>query len=151
MNSTKIQFKKALELIQSARKILLTTHEGTDGDDLGSALALYGYLSQIGKPAEIVISGGVPANLSFLPGSNVVTEELSDPQFDLVVTFGCNKLERTGLRILQGNRQRIVNFDHHPDNTNFGTVNVVDADTSAVAELIYYFLKFADSDITKEI
>lgn len=151
MNSTKVQFKKALELIQSSKKILLTTHEGTDGDDLGSALAIYWYLLQAGKTAEVVISGGVPTNLSFLPGSNVVTEDLADPQFDLLITFGCNKMERTGLRFLQNTKNRIINFDHHPDNTNFGTVNVVDPDTSAVAELIYYFLKFADAEITKEI
>lgn len=148
MRSNKLIFKKALDLIQQSQRICLTTHEGTDGDDLGSALAMRGFLLQIGKQPAVAIKGGVPTNLSFLPGVEAVVEEVPTT-FDLLITFGCNKLERTGLKLATG--QPIVNFDHHPDNTNFGTVNVVDAQTSAVAELVYYFLQFAEAEITKEI
>ncbi len=151
MNSNRMQFKKALDLIKSSNKIFLTTHEGTDGDDLGSALAMHGFLKQLGKEVVVAIKGGVPGNLSFLPGSEVVTEQLTNFNFDLAIIFGCNKIERTGLKILQGLKQPLVNFDHHPDNTNFGTVNIVDPETAAVAELMYYFLKFAEAEITKDM
>lgn len=149
--NNKLQFKKALELIKSSKKIFLTTHEGTDGDDLGSALAMHGYLKQLGKAAQLVIKNGVPNNLIFLPGSNEVEPLLKDLDADLVITFGCNKIERAGFKQLSNIRQPVINFDHHPDNTNFGTVNVVDANTAAVAELVYYFLIFADAEIDKNM
>lgn len=149
--NNKLQFKKALDLINSAQKIFLTTHEGTDGDDLGSLLAVFSFLKQLDKIPLVVIKGGVPNNLIFLPGSNVVQSELSSIDADLIIVFGCNKIERTGLAQLQNTDKLIINFDHHPDNANFGTVNVVDPETAAVAELVYYFLKFAEAEIDKDM
>ncbi|MEO8065871.1 MAG: bifunctional oligoribonuclease/PAP phosphatase NrnA [Candidatus Doudnabacteria bacterium] len=149
--NNKLQFKKALDLIKSSDRILLTTHEGTDGDDLGSALAMFGYLKQIGKKARLVIKGGVPTNLVFLPDSSEVGSQLNDADADLVIAFGCNKIERTGFKQLQNIDSPIINFDHHPDNTNFGAVNVVDPTTAAVAELVYYFLMFAEAEIDKNM
>lgn len=149
--SIKLQYKKALELIQRSETILLTTHEGTDGDDLGSLLAMFFYLKQIGKKPVAAVIGGVPTNLSFLPGSAEVGGEFADLNGDLLITFGCNKLERTGHRGLAESKISIINFDHHPDNTNFGTVNVVDPETAAVAELMVYFLQYAEADIDQKM
>ncbi|MEJ0021701.1 MAG: bifunctional oligoribonuclease/PAP phosphatase NrnA [Candidatus Doudnabacteria bacterium] len=151
MKNNTYNFKKALDLIKSSDKILLTTHEGTDGDDLGSALAVFGYLKQLDKKVQVVIKGGVPNNLIFLPDSDEVKSQLENLDPDLLISFGCNKIERTGLRQLQNIGSPIINFDHHPDNTNFGTVNIVDPDTAAVAELVYYFLKFASAEIDKNM
>jgi phosphoesterase RecJ-like protein len=151
MTNNKLQFKKALDLIKSSNKIFLTMHEGPDGDDLGSLLAMSFYLKQIGKPFTAAIKGPVPDNLKFLPGWEIVNPQMEDTDFDLAILFGCNKLERPGFKQLQTMKQPIVNFDHHPDNGNFGEVDVVDPKTSAVAELIYYFLEFAGAEITKEI
>jgi phosphoesterase RecJ-like protein len=151
MKTNKFQFKKALDLIKSSKKIFLTTHEGTDGDDLGSALAMYWFLAKLGKKIRITIKDGVPDNLSFLPGSEEVNSELKEIDSDLIITFGCNKIDRTGWRILSHTKVPLINFDHHPDNANFAEVNIVDPQTSAVAELVYYFLTFADAEISKEI
>ncbi len=149
--NNKLQFKKALDLINQAQSILLTTHEGTDGDDLGSLLAVYGFLKHLGKAPLAVIAGGVPSNLVFLPESHVVQADLAAIKADLIITFGCNKIERTGFPELQSTDKPIINFDHHPDNANFGTVNVVDPGTAAVAELVYYFLQFAEAEIDKDM
>ncbi|OGE82413.1 MAG: hypothetical protein A3B10_02975 [Candidatus Doudnabacteria bacterium RIFCSPLOWO2_01_FULL_44_21] len=147
----KQDFIKALDLIKQSHKIFLTTHEGTDGDDLGSLLALKNYLEQINKEVFAAVKGGIPKNLVFLPGSDEVEEEFPSDYIDLVITFGCNKLDRPGFPQLLSFQGFIINFDHHPDNTNFGAVNVVDPTTSAVAELIYYFLLFTQAQINKEI
>ena len=47
-------------------------------------------------------------------------------------------------------RKIILNIDHHPDNTGFGHVNVVDPKKSSVAELVYDFFNFNGWPITKE-
>ncbi|MBX4186765.1 MAG: bifunctional oligoribonuclease/PAP phosphatase NrnA [Candidatus Doudnabacteria bacterium] len=150
--TNKINFKKALDLINRSEKIFLTMHEGPDGDDLGSVLAMFFFLNQIGKKPIACIKGEVPDNLKFLPGWENVSQEFpKNFDLDLAITFGCNKLERTNFKEMAEIKVPIINFDHHPDNSLFAGVNVVDADTSAVAELIYYFLDFADAEITKEI
>lgn len=145
------EFKKAFDLMFLSPQIVLTTHEGTDGDDLGSLLAVLHTLKLNGVEAKARISGGVPDNLLFLPGSELVGDAITDLDFDLLVTFGCNKIERTGVDILKDFKGTIINFDHHPDNTNFGTINIVDPSTSAVAELVYNFLIALNQNINKEI
>lgn len=148
---TKPEFKTAWDLIDSAKNIFLTTHEGTDGDDLGSLLAVKAALEKIGKSVAAAVKGGVPRSLIFLPSSETVGDKLDQIDFDLLITFGCNKIERTGMEELYSVPCPIINFDHHPDNTNFGTVNVVEPATSAVAELVYYFLSYNRILITQKI
>jgi bifunctional oligoribonuclease and PAP phosphatase NrnA len=135
------EFIKAWKAISQAKKIFMTTHESTDGDDLGSLLALRDVLQKQGKELHCIIKGGVPHYLKFLPGSNLVTEEFENRPYDLVITFGCNILDRTGFPELKNLQVTKINFDHHPDNKMTGDINVVDPDAAAVAELIYYFLK----------
>ncbi|HEV8601139.1 MAG TPA: bifunctional oligoribonuclease/PAP phosphatase NrnA [Patescibacteria group bacterium] len=147
----KPEFKTAWELINSAQHILLTTHEGTDGDDLGSLLAVKAALEKMNKKVFAAVKGGVPRSLIFLPGSETVGETLDTADSDLLITFGCNKIQRTGMEQLYSLSFPIINFDHHPDNTNFGRINVVDPATSAVAELVYYFLVSNQTPITQQI
>ncbi|MBX4188212.1 MAG: bifunctional oligoribonuclease/PAP phosphatase NrnA [Candidatus Doudnabacteria bacterium] len=141
MKNNNIAFKQAWQVISSSRKIFMTTHARTDGDDLGSLLALKLVLEKMGKELYCIIDGGVPHYLEFLPGSSQVKEEFENRDYDLVITFGCNNIERTEFNELKNIKAKKLNFDHHPDNKMFGDVNVVDENTAAVAELIYYFLK----------
>ena len=63
------EFKKAKTVFEKAGSILLTMHEGMDGDDGGSVLAFQHFLESQGKRVASVIKHGVPEALSFLPGS----------------------------------------------------------------------------------
>ena len=142
-NNLLAQFAAAKELIEHSHNIVLTTHERTDGDDLGSVLALAHHLNAQGKSVTLAITGGVPERLSFLPGSDWVEEELPSATYDLVIVSGCSTLDRTNHAQIQQLNLPVINFDHHPDNKNFGIVNVVDSTKSAVAELMYDFLLWA--------
>ena len=134
-------------LIQKSKRIFLTTHEGTDGDDLGSLLAMKQALSRMGKKHFAAVNKGVPQVLKFLPGSNQVGDMLTNSGFDLVIMFGCNQMSRAGWDVLKQYNGHIVNIDHHPDNKLFGTINIVDVSTSSVAELMYYFFQTCGIDI----
>ncbi|MGE5392758.1 MAG: DHH family phosphoesterase [Candidatus Saccharibacteria bacterium] len=140
----KFQFRKAWDLIGAADNILLTTHEGTDGDDLGSLLAVYQVLAKANKRLTICVKEGVPHNLLFLPENELVNDLYRPGDYDLLITFGCGKLSRPGFPEVAEYSGKILNFDHHPDNSLFGTVNLVEPKTAAVAELVYYFLKSSD-------
>jgi phosphoesterase RecJ-like protein len=144
-------FQKAIDLINRSNNILLTTHENTDGDDLGSVLALTHYFRNQGKQAQVVVTGGVPSRLEFLPGSDTVDNDTRSTNFDLLIVSGCSTLNRVGNAHIENLNVPTINFDHHPDNTNYGTVNVVDPKKSSVAELVYDFLKFANWEISSNM
>jgi bifunctional oligoribonuclease and PAP phosphatase NrnA len=149
-------FPQAKQLLEQANSVLITTHERTDGDDLGSALALAQHLKSAGKQVAVVVKGGVPLQLRYLPMSNLVTEELplenGEPKkFDALVISGCSVRERVKHEGILSLQVPTINLDHHPDNTMYGEVNVVDHTKSSVAELTYDFFKFCEWNITHNI
>ncbi|MCL5666407.1 MAG: bifunctional oligoribonuclease/PAP phosphatase NrnA [Patescibacteria group bacterium] len=144
-------FQKAKELIDRSYNILLTMHERMDGDDGGALLAITHHLKSTGKQAVCAIKKGVPPSLSFLPGSKHVREDIGEEEFDLLVAFGCSDKNRIGNEKITGLDIAAINIDHHPDNTNFGDVNLVDAGKSSVAELVYDFFKFCKWQINKDV
>jgi phosphoesterase RecJ-like protein len=144
-------FKEAKQLIDESHNILLTMHERMDGDDGGALLAMGIQLEKLGKQINCAIKQGVPPNLKFLPFSNQITDDIKTTEFDLLITFGCSNLNRTGNPKILNLKSKILNIDHHPDNQNFGTVNIVDAHKSSVAELIYDFFIFHRWPITADI
>jgi bifunctional oligoribonuclease and PAP phosphatase NrnA len=145
------QFDQAKQLLEQAQRILFTTHQGTDGDDLGSVLALANHLQKQGKEITIAIKGGVPDQLRYLPGSQWVQEDIAHNNFDLLVISGCSNLARSGNPNIINSGLPILNIDHHPDNSMYGTVNVVQAEKSAVAELVYDFFKYNNWPISSDI
>lgn len=144
-------FDKAIEYLNNASTILFTTHERTDGDDLGTVLALAQHLKSQGKKVFTSIRGGTPEQLKFLPGSSEVTELPPNTNFDLIVFSGCSKKERASIPEILTLKAPILNLDHHPDNSNFGDINVVDSKKSSVAELTYDLFQYANWKITNKI
>lgn len=134
-------FSQAVKYIAEAQRILITTHERTDGDDLGTALAFYNFLTAQGKDVLVSVVGGVPKQLRFLPGSETVAEDIAEQNFDLLIISGCSNPNRIGNPKITSLQIPSINFDHHRDNTLFGTVNIVDHTKSSVAELAYDFFQ----------
>lgn len=145
------QFKPARDLIDHSNKILLTMHERMDGDDGGSLLALGSQLEKIGKNVRYAIKKGVPPSLTFLPGSEKIHDDIDSLDFDLLITFGCSTIDRCGNEKIINLKIKTLNIDHHPDNNNFGDVNVVDPKKSSVAELVYDFFLFNKWTINKDV
>ena len=145
------EFKKARQLIDSSQSILLTMHERMDGDDGGSLLALGQYLESLGKHIVYVIKFGVAPQLKFLPHSEKITSEVPNENFDLLISCGCSTRGRIGIQKIISLTVPTLNIDHHPDNTGFGTVNLVDSKKSSVAELVYDFFVWNKWPINKNI
>ncbi len=145
------EFTKAKNLIDQSKRIILTMHERMDGDDGGALLAMGQQLEKMGKQVTYAVKKGVPPNLSFLPGAEKIVDDIENNNFDLVITFGCSEKTRCGSPKIMELDIPILNIDHHPDNTGFGHVNVVDAKKSSVAELVYDFFNFNNWPITKDI
>src|SRR3989338_7315355 len=144
-------FDKAKQLIDASNNILLTMHERMDGDDGGSVLALAHHLEKQGKTVTCAIKQGVPPALKFLPGSHKILDDITHNNFDLVIACGCSNKQRCGSEKIMALRAPLINIDHHPDNENFGDLNIVDSKKSSVAELVYDFFIHHNWKIDKDI
>lgn len=145
-------FAEAQKLLSEHQSVLILSHEYTDGDDLGSVLALGRVLERQGKDVVLAAKGGVPDNLLFLSGNAGVREVLAPEvlaRATLLVTLGCGTLSRTGFAELEQWNKPILNIDHHHDSEAFGTVNVWDETRAANCELVYLMLESWNEDIDK--
>lgn len=146
------EFTEAKTLIDRSQNILLTMHERMDGDDGGSVLALGRQLENMGKQASYAIKKGVPPNLNFLPGSQKISDDINaEDNFDLVIMCGCGNKARCGSQNIISLKSAVLNIDHHPDNSMFGDVNVVEHTKSSVAELVYDFFIFNNWPIDRDV
>ena len=129
------------ELIRRHRLFLLTSHLRLDCDGMAAEVALAHVLDRLEKQALIVNPDPVARAFRFLPGSGRVrvASELAEPpgEVEAVVVLDCPDLSRTGpVAELVPPDVPLLNVDHHPDNTLYGTVNVVDPGASSACELL---------------
>jgi phosphoesterase RecJ-like protein len=128
--------------LRDAGKLLCVTHENPDGDALGSLIAMQQILTGLGKSSMMFIDAAefpLPHEYRFLPLSGLVTEPPDDLDERTIVFLDCGNVERNSAAALQrpGGRSRILNIDHHHDNTRFGTVNLVVPGASCTAEIVW--------------
>ena len=139
-----------LEKIKGAEKIALFTHESPDGDAIGSTLAVYFALKQIGKEPEIYIPE-YSRLFKFLPGAEKIKNKLSRKNYDLAIALDCSDLKRLeGKEFFEDSKETIV-IDHHGTNTMFGDINYVNHAAPACAQVLISILEYFEIEITKEI
>jgi len=142
------------EALREGRRFLLTTHEGPDGDALGSLLAMHQMLEQLGKDSVMFLAAKefpLPIEYRFLPLEEVFHEPPADMADRIVVFLDCGNVERMPVDFLREGGTRVVNIDHHHDNTRFGDVNLVDTDASCTAEIVYELGSLLETEMTPEI
>jgi bifunctional oligoribonuclease and PAP phosphatase NrnA len=145
---------QAVEELRQAEKLLLTTHENPDGDALGSLLATHWVLEQLGKDSVMYMSPDefpLPWEYREMRFDGLAEKPPSDVHERLVVFLDCGNIDRMPVEFLQRDGTRIVNIDHHHDNTRFGTVNLVDSNASCTAEIVWRIAKELGADITPKI
>jgi phosphoesterase RecJ-like protein len=129
-----------LDELRGATKLIAVTHENPDGDALGSLIAMQRILDAMGKDCVMFIAADefpLPYEYRFLPLDGLVTEPPDDLADRSIVFLDCGNLERNPATAFQHPGARILNIDHHHDNTRFGTVNLVDSDASCTAEIVW--------------
>lgn len=130
----------AVSAILAQDELILMTHEHPDGDAIGSLSALHRMLVSIGRsPTMLITEGDDPADeYRFLVSWDDVVRELPDGSSGAtLVLLDCGNYERSPIGSLDPSGFKVVNIDHHHDNTRFGDVNVVDPEASCTAELVW--------------
>jgi phosphoesterase RecJ-like protein len=89
-----------------------------------------------GQRAVPVLAGGLAGRFAFLPGASDVAPAVP-PEVDLLVAVDCADLGRTAILAEQLRRPAGINIDHHPTNTRFAHVNLVDPSAVATAQVLH--------------
>jgi len=143
-----------LKSVDENQRFLITSHMDPDGDSLGSQIAIYYYLKQLGKDVTVVNQGDIPDKYSFLDSENIIQFEMEKLPFEPEVVFvmECPSLDRTGyVENLISDNVFKINIDHHTDNVFYGDIDLVDANSCAVAELVYLIFEQAGFNISPKI
>ena len=144
-----IDFKKLKEIIDSNNSFLLTTHVNPDADAIGSEIAFYLLLKEIGKEVYIVNHSQTPYNLIFLDVDNVIQKYESTnhkilfDNVDVLVAIDFNRSDRMvniENDFLTSDRIKIC-IDHHENPEDVFDNKFVDIEYCATGHIIYQFIK----------
>jgi len=135
-------------LINESEKIVITSHKSPDGDAIGSALAVYHILKNIGKRPVVILPDNVPGFLQWLDGykeivvfenqTDKATQLIADAQ--LIFSLDYNNLSRVGVDMEAALRKATAGFiliDHHQSPEGFAKVTYSDTKSCSTAELVY--------------
>jgi len=98
----------------------------------------------------VLIPPPLPPMYLFLPGFEDIQSEPPhgvDPT--LVFFFDSGNLERSGSAVRSiASHATVVNVDHHPSNTRFGDINIIEPEAAAVAQIVMEMLDHFSYPIT---
>ena len=150
----RIELQEAAAKLQAANKIIVTAHVNSDGDAIGSSLALMQILKEMGKEVRVFIDDVLPPNFKILPHIEKIEipsklNEISI-ETDLLVILDTQP-DRIG-SVLKFVNAPILNIDHHV--TNEGK-NVdwlcLNSNAAATCEIIFDLCKFLPVELTEDI
>ena len=130
------------------KKIVITMHQKPDGDAMGSTLALYHVLKQLGHDAVVISPTNWTNFLNWMPGIKTVLDyekytESADKLIaaaDWIFCLDFNTLNRTKkmeTALLAATGERIL-IDHHREpQTEVFAYGISDINKSSTAEMVY--------------
>lgn len=125
------------ELCERHDQIMVLGHKDADGDTLGCSLAFGEALRAQGKQVTILMPHPLSQKYSWMPGfDEIVDRPAEGSDIQLVLFFDAGNIGRSGSAVEHIAAQAtIVNVDHHPSNSRFGDLNIVDPEASAVGQM----------------
>lgn len=126
-----------------ARSIALLSHVFPEGDCIGAALGAALALEEAGKEAIAYNADPLPQALRGLPGADRIVRCPRLPRaFEALLVVDTSDPGRLGgLLDRIPDSAVVLNVDHHPGNTRFGTWNWVEPAASSAGEMVYRLLR----------
>lgn len=144
-------FRILADMLQDHPDIVIAGHRNADGDCLGTMGAFYKLILSLGGNPTLLTSDPVPDNYLFLPGmAHVQVCEVYDCDSRSLLLLECGTMERSGISLT--NYGKTINLDHHPDNTFYASINIVDSNASSIGEMVTgFFESYFPFEITSEV
>ncbi len=133
--------QQIIEVIRTNSSFLITSHEGPDGDAVGSSLALASFLRKIGKDVTVHYQDSVPELYTFLPAADSALAHIPDKHYDVAFVLDIGERKRAGKEFCDFLRvTTTINLDHHLSCDTFGDYNLIDTQAAATGILVYRIL-----------
>jgi phosphoesterase RecJ-like protein len=132
-------YAEIARLMPAGPPLCLTTHESPDGDAIGSLIGAGLALEEAGRDVWLYLAGSTPMphEYGFLPLERIQRELPDDLEARELWAFDCGSARRIGPDAAMLERPlRVINVDHHHDNTRFGALDLVDAEAACTAQII---------------
>lgn len=146
-----------LELLIKASYVVLTTHDGPDGDGIGSEIGLCRALRRIGKQVKIINPEPTVRRFAFIDRDAdicVWTPSLDSEikSADLVTLIDTAELERVSplKSALLARKEGIISIDHHPP-TNNSVSGIIGSELSSTGELMFHVIRALGVSIDPDI
>ncbi|MFA5322593.1 MAG: bifunctional oligoribonuclease/PAP phosphatase NrnA [Smithella sp.] len=142
-----------IKAINEGHNFLITAHVRLDGDALGSELAFYLMLKEMGKKAVVYNQDHTPERYLFLPAAHNISHTLTNvEQYDTCIVLDCSDLTRVGDEAENiGKIKRIINIDHHVSNNGFCSLKMLDAKASSTGELVFRLMQKMRVKMSRDI
>lgn len=150
------RFRRFRQLVDRARRVLLTGPPDADGDSIGSCLALAALLQRIGVP-EVHVAGTPPERYAGLPGADSMRPEsdlaaVSEP-YDLAVVLDGDRrrLEEPVASHFEAATHQVI-IDHHYSSRSEGYhLAMLDADAASTCEVIFALLRSWNMELDRDV
>ncbi|MDE6402221.1 MAG: DHH family phosphoesterase [Muribaculaceae bacterium] len=141
------KIKELSRIIAGCKRVVITCHIAPDGDAIGSSLALYHMLTDLGKEVHVVTPDLFAQNLFYLPGAKdiVIYTRYSDfalqliNDADLIFCLDYNAIKRVdkiGRHILDSAALKVM-IDHHLDPEDFPYLTISHPEESSTCLLLF--------------
>ncbi len=139
--------KKIYDLINKYNIVVIGSHIGPDGDNIGSSCALKRLFKNMKKTAYYVMDDEMPTNMKFLYDveqpvkSSDIIAEIKNKKYLFIGLDSGNKNRLKCDKIIIENASDIINIDHHASNEGYGDVSIVNPNISSTCQLVYEIIK----------
>lgn len=159
MSSDRETIERIRGIVRRKNRFVLSTHVNADGDAIGSELALYYHLRDLGKDVHILNPTPMPDIYRFLDteGTKVLTYEEHHTQkvleSDVLFVLDLSNAKRLGPlgTILAECRPFRICIDHHPARDASCDLAWIDDRAAATGELVFALLEQKGQGISPEI
>ncbi len=150
LEERKAGLKRASELLEGAKKILITSHKGPDGDAIGSALGLYHILRNAGHKCIVVLPDSWPSFYDWMPSQKdifvfdkeeeKVVAELLDIDLTFYLDYNESRRRRPNFQtVLSEHPAPAIMIDHHRSPDEIAEVMYSFPEASSTSELVFDF------------
>ena len=135
-------------LIEKSTKILLSTHVNSDGDGLGSEIAMYYYLKSLNKDCRIINPSKFPEIYRIINPEDIVecySQNQNDwiESIDLAIIFDIGDLNRLKEIYPLIKNNEICVIDHHPKRDDLAAnLPIIDVEAPAAGYMVWKFFQY---------
>ncbi|MBL7663937.1 MAG: DHH family phosphoesterase [Bacteriovoracaceae bacterium] len=146
--------------IQSAKRILITTHMMPDADGIGSEIGLCMALKKMGVDAACVNEEGLLERYHYLDPKSIVKPmdaviKKKTEAFDLCIVVDTNSIERVGNRMYEYLKKYdpkdILFVDHHPAKAALVKEHCIDITAAATGQIVGLMIQALGIKFDKEL